>query len=630
VFFTLSCAGGAEELMNNFSIITPLLFSSLPFSVLADTPLELSPLTVTATRSPYDSRLVSNTTITRQDIQRRQIQSVEEALRGITGVNIANKGGLGKETSVFLRGTSAKHVLVLIDGIRAGSATLGSTAWQHLPISEIESIEVVRGPKSSLYGADAIGGIIHIHTRNAANATSIINPNLSVGGGTYGHYKVAAGVSGKHDKTWYNLNFSHENAEGFNAKEDSEIDRDGYTNYASTARIGSKLTDWLTLEGHVLYSAGSTDYDATDFFDDNFNAVERFNNKTDFTQLIYGGQATIQALDFWRINLNGGESRDEATNYLDINDSSRIDTQKVSFSAINHFNLAPEHLFSLGYDFQEESVSSSNDYDINSRNNHAVLMQYQGEFLQNQVALAYRSDHNQQFGQNSTWNASWGYAFNNGILVSASYGTGFKAPTFNDLYWPGSGNPDLRPEKSESYEIGVNGKHKHWQWGLSGYLTYINDLINWAPNASGQWLPTNISSARIMGLEANIAGEVYGFDIQANFTALKPQNMDAANFGKILRNRAQQVLRIDVDRKWGLASLGTTLNYEGRRFNNASNTSQLDGFVTWDLRAEYQFYPSVIAQVAVKNILNTQYQTAASYNSAGTTVFFNLRYTPSL
>ncbi len=616
--------------MQKIFIVTPLLLSS--FSAISDEALTLAPVTVTATRSPTDSKLVSSTLISRTDIERRQLKSVEEALRGVAGINIANSGGVGKQTSVFMRGTASKHVLVLIDGVRIGSATLGTSPWQHLPISEIESIEVIRGPKSSLYGADAIGGIIHIHTRNAQTETTAFKPTFSVGGGTYGHTKVQGGLSGKHNNTWYNLNISHEQTEGFNSyannkldfmgNVESEPDLDGYENHSGSVRVGHAFDEWLTVQGYLMYSTGDTEYDGS------------FQNQTDYTELSYGGEASIKAADFWRIDLSGGESRDESNNFHDDIYSSTFDTQRVSFAAINHFTLHPKHLLSLGYDFQNDSIDTSDTYTEDSRNNHAVFIQYQGEWRNNTINLAFREDFNQQFGANETWNAGWGYQFDAGISVSASYGTAFKAPTFNDLYSPFGGNTALSPEQSETYEVGIKGEHQQWHWALNGYLTYIDNLIAWAPaptdNDPFRWAPSNINQARIMGLEAIIGGQVYGFDLLANYSALKPQSMDSANFGKVLPRRAQQVFRLDIDRKLGDASMGTSINYEGRRFDDAFNSTRVAGFATWDLRAEYQFFEQLTAQASVKNVLNNHYQTAAGYNSAGTTFFFNLRYTPKI
>jgi vitamin B12 transporter len=609
--------------MKKFIIASPFLLSLLPLSVHADNTIALPPLTVTATRSEQDSRLVSSTVITRYDIERKQLNSVEQALRGVAGINISNSGGLGKNTSVFLRGTESDQILVLIDGVRVGSATTGGAAWQHIPISEIESIEVIRGPKSSIYGADAIGGIIHIHTRNAVTSKSSITPVFAVGVGTYAHYKVQGGVSGKVDKAWYNTHLSYQQTEGFNSCAGAlgfgcftnEPDRDGYQNYAGSLRLGYQFTDWLSVEGHALYSGGNNEFDGS------------FVNEADFAQLIYGGKATIQAMDFWRIDLSGGVSEDDSTNYLNGMKQSVFDTQRVSFAALNNFTFMSDYVVSLGYDFQDDSIDSTESFSETSRNNHAVFIQYQGQLANNQFVLAYRSDFNQQFGQNSTWNASWGYAFDNGILVSASYGTAFKAPTFNELYFPGFGNSDLNPEKSESYEIGVSGEHTNWNWSLNGYLTYIDDMIAFDGSI---FAPNNLSAARIISLEAIVGGQFYGFDMQVNYSALDPKSMDSATFGNILPRRAQQVFRFDIDRQLGDASLGTTLNVEGRRYDDLQNTRQIDGFVTWDIRAQYQFFEQVILQGTVNNILNTQYQTAAGYNSPGVTVFFHLRYEPTL
>ncbi|CAC9531223.1 Outer membrane vitamin B12 receptor BtuB [uncultured Gammaproteobacteria bacterium] len=147
---------------------------------------------------------------------------------------------------------------------------------------------------------------------------------------------------------------------------------------------------------------------------------------------------------------------------------------------------------------------------------------------------------------------------------------------------------------------------------------------------SSIFAPNNLSAARIMGIEAIVGGQFYGFDMQVNYSALDPKSMDSATFGNILPRRAQQVFRFDLDRQLGDASIGTTLNVEGRRYDDLQNTRQIDGFVTWDIRAQYQFFEQVTLQGTVNNILNTQYQTAAGYNSPGVTVFFHLRYEPIL
>lgn len=592
--------------------------------VLAVEPQSLSPLTITATRTDQDTRLVSSTLINRDDIEQLQAKTVEEALRGIAGVNIVNNGGLGKNTSIFLRGTNSDHVLVLIDGVRAGSATLGSTAFHHLPMNEIDSIEVIRGPRSSLYGSEALGGVIHIRTRKGADV--IAKPFFSFGMGSHDHYQVSAGVSGNYKDTWYSLNLGHEKSNGIDSCSGSsseffgcfteEPDADGYRNESGSLRLGHKFGDWLTLDGHALYSTGDTHFDGS------------FQNQSDFVEQVFGGKAKIQVTDDWALTLNGGESRDRSISGLDGVETDSFNTQRISFSAQNDFTFLKDHILSLGYDYLIDKVDSSTSYDESSRDNHAFYTQYQGQYLQHQLILGFRQDHNEQFGRHSTWNAAWGYQFRNGVAFSASYGTAYKAPTFNQLYFSGFGNANLIPERSRSYEIGLSGQHPWGNWSINSYLTYISSLIAFDSDVN---LPNNIDKARIVGVELMADTRIYDFDIRANLTLQNPENLGGGrNNGNLLARRAEEIFRLDVDRRWGDFGFGTTLTAEGSRYDNLSNSRKIGGFVILGFRAEYELFDQVRLQAKVNNILNKHYQTASGYNQDQLNVFFTILYSPEL
>lgn len=604
-------------------IISPLFL--LGFSPLLQAQDEisettLSPITVTATRTEQDTKLVSSTVIKRSDIERLQVNSVEEALRGIAGINISNNGGLGKTTSVFLRGTNADHVLVLIDGVRVGSATTGTTSFENLPINEIDSIEVIRGPKSSLYGSEALGGVIHIHTRKGANTA--FKPTLSASIGSHNHYRYSGGVSGQVDNSWYNLNLTHEQTQGFDAKSDGLTpDHDGYNNHAASLRLGHKFSQRLSLEAHALYAAGQNEFDISP---NAWSSGDEFAKNT-YIQQVFGGQIKFKPADFWNMTFKAGESRDR---YKDQSIYAGIfDTKRLSLSFQNDFTLAENQLLTLGYDYLADTVSSTESYAESERDNHAGFIQYLGQFDQHSVTLGFRDDHNQQFGHHATWNAAYGYTFANDITVSASYGTAYKAPTFNELYYPNFGNDKLKPEGSSSYEIGVNGKHDWGSWSINHYQTYIKDLIVLDSN----WQPNNISQARIRGLEAMARTNLFGFDVQANLSLLNPQNKSYdANAGKLLPRRAEQVFRLDVDKRFNEFSAGASFRAEGRRFDDIENSKRLAGFATLDLRAEYTLLKQLTLQAKVNNILNKQYQTAAGYNTDDLNVFFTLRYSPNI
>ncbi len=606
--------------MKNISI--PLLLLSVSNPIIASETQVLSPLTITATRTEQATRLVSSVQINRDEIEKFQAKSVEDVLRGIAGINIVNNGGLGKSTSIFLRGTESDHVLVLIDGIRVGSATLGSTAFQHLPINEIESIEVIRGPRSSLYGSEALGGIIHIRTRKGADA--IIKPTFSVGIGSNDRYQASVGASGRYENSWYNLNLSHEQTNGFNSCSNAlsfgcftnEPDDDGYRNEAGSIRIGHNFSDWLSLEGHALYSDGDTQFDGS------------FVNQTDFVQQVFGGQAKIKATDFWNISLRGGESSDRSKNALNGIQQTSFNSKRQSISAQNDFTFLDNQIFTLGYDYLHDEVDSSTDYDESSRYNHAYFSQFQGNYQQHQLILGFRQDFNQQFGRFSTWNAAWGYEFSNSILFSASYGTAYKAPTFNELYFPGFGNSALDPERSRSYEIGLSGPHPWGNWAVNGYLTYIKNLIAFDADI---FAPSNIDQARIFGLELTGDAHIYDFDVRANLSLLNPENQGGGdNDGNILARRAETIFRLDIDRSWDDFSFGSTINAEGRRFDNSSNSRRIGGFVTLDLRAEYEFFEQIRLQARVNNVLNKNYKTASGYNQDDLNLFFTILFTPDI
>ena len=248
--------------------------------------------------------------ITRADIERQQARSIQDLLRGVPGVSISNSGGAGKNTSVFMRGTESDHILVMIDNIKVGSATSGATAFENIPIEQIERIEIVRGPRSSLYGSEAIGGVIHIFTRKGESGG--LKPNFGFGGGTYGTLEGSVGLSQRGTQGWLNMNASGIGTKGFNACTGSdtagwftnEPDRDGYRNVAGSLRAGYRFQNGLEIDASFMHSAGKTEFDGS------------FVNKAVLAQQVLGGTARYSPVDFWRMNLIAGRSRDDSDNFL--------------------------------------------------------------------------------------------------------------------------------------------------------------------------------------------------------------------------------------------------------------------------------------------------------------------------
>lgn len=598
------------------AVSLPLLLST-PLHALADSDIT-APVIVTATRTPEtsDATLASVTVITRADIERSQAQSVQDLLRGEPGIEIANNGGEGKATSVFLRGTNADHVLVLIDGVKVGSATLGTTPFQDIPIDQIQRIEIVRGPRSSLYGSEAIGGVIQIFTRKGSGPSK---PHLSIGGGSYGTYDASTGVSGSTARGWYSVNAAHRATRGFNACNGqagvggcftNEPDDDGYRNTSGSARAGYQFSSGAQVSINALRTQGHNEYDGS------------YVNQSNFLQQVLGGGLRFSPTGNWHVSARAGRSQDDSDNFLNGAFKTRFNTLRDTASLQNDISLGSNHLLTLGADYQNDQVSSTSAYSVDSRNNEGAFTEYQGYLGRQQLQASLRHDNNEQFGGHNTGALAWGYRFPNEMRLRASYGTAFKAPTFNELYFPSFGNPNLRPENSRSAELGVSGSH----WSVSAYQTTIDDMIAFDSSTSA---PANIRSARIRGAEVTTSIKLSGWRLQGALTLLDPENRSAgSNQGNTLPRRARRQARIDADRAFGRYRFGATILAVGKRYDDLANTRTLAGYTTVDLRAEYRFDKAWRLQARIENLLDKDYETAAFYNQPGRSVYVTLRYEP--
>jgi vitamin B12 transporter len=586
-------------------------------------PQTLPPVVVTATRTPQSAEesLASVTVITREDIERKQPLSVQGALLGVPGLGLSNSGGPGKPSDVFLRGTNSDHVLVLIDGVRMGSATLGTTAFQDLPIDQVERIEIVRGPRSSLYGSEAIGGVIQIFTRKGGGS---LKPFLSLGGGTYDTYKVSAGVAGGGERGWFNFSGAELYTGGINACLGKpfaqggggcytyEPDHDGYSNTSGSAKAGYRFDNGAEVEANLLQAAGISRFDGT------------FVNRTETMQQVIGGKLRFIPLPFWEATMRAGTSADLSNNYLGKVFSNRFDTRRINASWQNDFTISKDHLLTAGFDYYKDEIDSTESFPVTSRDDKAGFLQYQGKFMGHGLDLAVRQDSNQQFGGKTTGSAAWGYSFDDVLRLSASYGTAFKAPTFNDLYYPFFGNPHLKPESSQSVEVGAKGRYAELSWAINGYYTTINDLISFDANT---FLPQNIAKAEIFGLETQFSTRLYDFDISGNLSLVDPRNQeDGPNHGNVLPRRAQQMAQFNLDRAFGKFRVGLTVNQEGRRFDDLANTERLHGFTLLGIHAGYEVYKDVFLEGRANNLFNEHYQTAYLYNQMGTNLFMSLNW----
>jgi len=620
-----------DPMRNSLPLAAVLL--GLSSCVLADhgDALLLGQQVITASRTGHSPvSIASSSLMTRDEIERQQAGSVPELLQRLAGVSVTSNGGRGKSTSVSIRGTSDKHVLVLIDGIRVGSATSGSAALQSIPVEQIERIEIVRGPRSSLYGSEAMGGVIQIFTRRGG--AEGFKPYFSVGAGSRSSYSGSAGVAGSHGNGWFNLGVASESTDGINARayrsrypDAYEPDADGYRELSAQLRAGYRFDNGLELDGSWLQSENHSDFDSRS----SSGATGR-NAYSDGSLQAISGRARFSPLAFWDVTLQAGHSEDLGDNFQDGRFYSSFDTRRDSATWQNDFNFGEAQVLSLGMDYQTDRIDSDGDYAEDSRYNKGYFVQYQAAFGRHGVQAGLRRDKDEFFGSHDTGSLGYSFDLSDALTLTAAYGTAYRAPTFNDLYYPASsstaGNPDVKPEESESYEIGIRGSHGWGEWSVNAYENQIEDLIVWA--GSSPMRPENVDVARIRGIETSVATVLAGWDVAANMTFMDPQDRSKANHGHLLQRRAKRQFNLDLDRQFGAVGVGASLYAASERFDKASNSedSRMPGYALVDLRSEYRFDEAWRLQVKLSNLFDRDYETTQTYEQPGRAVYFTVRY----
>ncbi|HEX7011119.1 MAG TPA: TonB-dependent receptor [Steroidobacteraceae bacterium] len=563
--------------------------------------------------------------ITRQDIEQRGAQSVQELLRGSTGIDITNNGGLGKLSNVFMRGADAEQVLVLVDGVRLGSITSGTTAFELVPVEQIERIEIVRGPRSSLYGSDAIGGVIQIFTRRAQG------PSFSVGAGSNETYEGSASFGMSSPDAWLSVSASYLETEGFNSCSGApfppgggcftiEPDRDAFDSTSGSLRAGYRLSDRADFEATALYAKGTTEFDG-------------FTNEADFIQRVLSLRTRVQPSEQWRLTLLAGQSRDKQDNFFDdpFLDDERVrtavfETEKRTLSLQSDFTLSDTQVLTLGVDYVDDRVESTTEYNATARDNVGVFGQYQLALGAHQFQLSARHDDNEQFGGYGTGSFGWRWALSPNLSLMAAWGSAFGAPTFNDLYFPGFSNPDLDPESSRSCELGLEGRLGFVQWSVSAFENRVDDLIVFDVATS---TPNNLNEARIRGIETQASASLGEWGLSLGYTALDPRNRSPGPmFDNILPRRARHSGHFEVSRAFGPVDARARLNAQSSRYDDVSNSIRVGGYATVDLVLEYALTPEWSVQGKIANALDRDYRTVRFFNQDDRGYFLNVRYRP--
>jgi vitamin B12 transporter len=590
----------------------------------------LTTVVVTASRvaEPIDQTFFSTTVLTRADIEASQVQSVQDLLAYVAGIQVDNAGGLGQQSSVFMRGTNSDHTLLLIDGVRVGSATIGSAPWQIIPLEQIDHIEIVRGPMSTLYGSDAVGGVVQIFTRQADTAGLTVGASASTG--SFDTHEFSAYLAARGERAWASISGDSLTTAGITACLASAIAgcfdpnppqlQDGFANRSGNLTAGVKVTDSLTVSANALYTHGWNAFDG-DGFDDRLDFQEKVYS-VNVDQALGGGT--------WHVRLMGGRDVDDETDYLDatpvgtfnsIRDSA---TLQVDGKLTSHLRLVS------GLYYEDDSVDSDTPFAVTSRTTRAAFADLHADLGDWSLLAGGRYEDNQQFGVHWTENFGVNRQLGDGVRFVATWGTAFHAPSFDELYFPGFGNPSLKPETSRSFEVGLDGNSGALRWSLHAYQTSIDDLIETDPET---FLPANINQARIRGIEAQADWHNRDWALDAQLSPMQPLNTSAGpDYDNLLPRRAEQNAAFTVRRLLQLAafggssaSLGVQGRYQGRRYDDLANTVPMGGYFTADLLAQWTGRHFTL-EARAANLLDRSYQTAAFYAQPGRNYTVTIRY----
>lgn len=564
---------------------------------------QLPNMLITSARQaePRAKATAANTVFTRADIERLQARSVPELLRRVPGVLVGSAGGL---PSLSLRGTGTAQTLVLLDGQRISSATSGFARLDYLAIDNVDRVEVIRGPRSSLYGADAIGGVIQIFTRSGEPG---LNPEVRLAAGSDQTFQRSLNLSGGTRQTRVHLGASLDERDGFDITRDkrgADSDDDGQRTKALHLKLDHQFdANWKA--GLVL-----NDQRGENEYDDAYEFAPG-HPQDEFRVSSYSGYLDGQLSEAWNSRLELGRSFDRNHAVGSAYNDGLLETTRHSAAWINRISLTQQQRLALGADWYEDRLDATTAYQEDSRDNLAFFAQhsYQGDNFGTELGL--RHDDNQQFGSHNSWNAAFSRPIGQSQRWILSYGEGFRAPTFTDLYAPPAWgpNPNLKPETSKTYELQWRADFDGTQLEASLYRTDVEDLIAW-----GGRQMENVDHARINGFEASAARELLGWQANLGVSIIDPRDRES---GRVLPRRAKRTVSLDLDRQIGAIGVGATWQAFSQRFDdgalNASfqpERSTIPGYAVLDLRTSWQATSELRLEAKLENVLDKDYHQA--------------------
>lgn len=588
----------------------------------------LAPVVITATRTPQlaSEVLSDNTSIDAEEIARSGAGSLIDLLQKQRGIEVTRNGGAGTSSSVFIRGASNSQSIILIDGVRTGSSSLGGAAWSAIPLSVIDHVEIVYGPLSTLYGADAIGGVIQIFTKKGIASAPQVSAFAGVGSDATRQYDASvAGATGGEHSFSYALSAGKEKSDGFSAiKPGSSYynpDKDGYDKESASGQFGLQLA-----KGHeigLLFFQSRLDAQRDNGPGYNARALQKLENVAVFAKNTF--------LPNWSSQLQVAQSRDKSSDDggTEAWDKFQINATQTNIAWQNDIRIGADVLQILFDHSKEEVLSSSTPELAHDRTTKAVATSYNLKRDKHLASISLRNDDNSQYGSKTTGAFGYGYRVTSALRANASFGTSFRAPTIYELYYPNYGVPTNKPEKGRNTEAGLYFDDGTSQLSAVYYHNRLTDLLVSAdpcpvdPATYVYGCSYNVDKALLEGVSLSARRRFGDFNVSGNLDLQDPRDEKTGN---TLARRSKKHGNFAVEYGTGALKAGVDLQFSGKRFDDAANTKAMGGYGLLNLFTTYQVAPDWSALVRWSNVADKQYELAKNFATAGSKVFVGLRY----
>ena len=565
---------------------------------------------VTASRSEQLLReaIPHTTIITSREIRASGAADLPSLLRKEAGFEFSQSGGIGTVSSTFLRGATTNQTLVLVDGVRLSNLNFGATALDQLMLDQIERVEIVRGNVSSLYGSGAIGGVIQVFTRAGTGAP---RASINLGLGEQGEQRLRAQYAGcgrRHALQRQPVAFS---TDGFSAQKPANSattnpDRDGYRNLSLSANLEHRFNADHQAGVRYFSSDGKVE------FDNAFAASVNDKHTADARVGSWAVFSNNRIAQWWLSKLTYSEGYDLFDSYTNSTVASRAKTKNSQLTWQNEIPIGADHRFTITAESLRQSITSNTAYARSGRSVDGLVGAYQGRFGTHSFQLTARNEDYSDFGASRTHYAGYGYDLSERWRLTAASSTAFRAPTFNELFFPGFGNPNLLPERARSFEAGVQYAAAGQLLRVVAFHTRIYDLIGGFPL-------TNIDRATIDGLETSYSGSIWGLEVKASLTLQDPIQHTATTHLQLVR-RAKEFGSVSVAKSIGPWRVAGELLASGRRFDNNIVTFarlELAGYEVLNLSARYQFAKDTALSLRLDNAFDKDYTLADGFNTQG-------------